>query len=229
MPAFCPKNYCGWLRPADFWEFYGLSDETTAQLFRRCYRVHRGLDGADGRMGDASILLFPLVLCLENEADCFGRWICGDFMVFRMNAPLKLFAGGNRFMKMYTTINQKQSLIGFLCCSWKGCVGIDYRQGRGWNIITYWKYNTTISTDESFHASYNELENKKLNYSIGYGLSNSYVAGIREKMIWLRCLRAVVDGVNKIMSEIYKNRVKITYLFKLIWTQESRCCQIIWI
>jgi len=150
-------------------------------------------------------------------------------LLFRMNAPLKLFAGGNRFMKMYTTINQKQSLIGFLCCSWKGCVGIDYWQGRGWNIITYWKYNTTISTDESFHASYNELENKKLNYSIGYGLSNSYVAGIREKMIWLRCLRAVVDGVNKIMSEIFKNRVKITYLFKLIWTQESRCCQIIWI
>ena len=87
--------------------------------------MHRGLDGGDGMMGDASILLFPLVLCLENVADCFGRLIYGDLMAFRMNAPLKMFAGGNRFMEMYTivtgenaTINQKQSSVECLryCC-----------------------------------------------------------------------------------------------------------------
>ena len=101
MPAFCPKNCCRWLRPADFRGFDGRLGETTAQIFRRRYRVRRGLDDGDGRMRDASILLFPLVLCLKNVADCFGRWICGNLMAFRMNAPLELFAGGNRFMKMY--------------------------------------------------------------------------------------------------------------------------------
>ena len=76
MLGFCPKNCCGWLRPADFRGFGVLLDEfSPPKLFAAAREIINKPMATEGGWLMLSVCYFLLTSHEYNDVDCCSRWM----------------------------------------------------------------------------------------------------------------------------------------------------------